>query len=251
MGIYITPSYIKPHTKIATWIIPMCYLEEDNNEYINDNGIVKTVIKDYIDYYSRGTKMTMKTDTFGEPIQYKVHADTSTMNQRPLVLFIEQAIGNRQLMTLEGKFNLLTSSGVKLIQEVFNNLSEDMRSTIAVPLQWLVYIPSENVLTRLCWINEIEGKIIVRPYTQRSLLLEVHGKVQFDKVNTADLKVIKKNILVKNTLNEEWRQMVMEVSMEEAVERITGITEMITTKSKEEKEGESESEGRSGIGTVE
>jgi len=240
MGSYITPAYIKPYTKITTWILAMCFLEEDNNEYINDNGITRLVIKDTIDYYSTCRKMAMRIDAFNEPIQYKVHVLDKNPTPKPLELFISNIIKSEMFLKLNGKFNLLDTSGVKLIQQIFNNLAEDVRSTIAVPLQWLVYNPKEKLLTRLCWVNGIDGNIEVYPYTQRSLLLVVDGTIHLDKVNRPDIRVLKNNVKVKESLNDEWRSMVMESALSEAVESIVGVKEVKEQEVKPQVKTESE-----------
>lgn len=242
MGVYIVPAYIKPGTKIATWIIPMCYVEEENNEFINDNGIVRIVIKDKIEYFSKGVKMAMKVDAFGEPTQHKVHIFDTKLIIKPIEMFLSTACKDVELARVEGIFNLLGTSGINLIQEVFKQLDKDTRSQVAVPLQWLVYKPDEKLLTRLCWVNEINGKIIVKPYSERNLLLEVQGDIKLDKVNTFSLQTIKKNIITKNALNEEWRQMVAEVIVTETLTEMTTIGEF--TEEKKERVGEGEEIGK-------
>jgi len=219
MGGFITPAYVKPYTKIATWLLPMCYIEEENLEYIQDNAIVKLVLRKETQRFGKYVKMTLKADALGEPMQYKINIQ-DRLDPAPIEALIEKACGNEKFMEFEGEFDLLSTTGVKLIQHIFNNLSEDVRSTIAVPLQWLVYKPNEGLLTRLCFVNALKGKVIVKPYTQRSLLLEIHGNVILDRVENIDIRVIKKNVATKQVLNDEWRQMVMESAVSEAIESI-------------------------------
>ena len=248
MGVYITPAYLKPETKIPTGLIAMSYVEELDSEFIQDNGITPLLIQDKIEWYKDYRVMVMQATPKGDPIRHKCWVNTESKAYRPIDYFVQQVTKGRLLGEFEGKYSLVESSGFDFIKNVFQMLSPDTRPMISPPNQWLVYIPNQNMLTRLCFVKKIDGKVVVRPYTSRNLMIEVHGNVEFEQINSINIFAVKRSVLVKKQLDDEWRNMAMETALEEAVESIVGIREFVTpvkpeVKPSEKKEGE--------VGTVE
>ncbi|RLE83758.1 MAG: hypothetical protein DRJ67_11665, partial [Thermoprotei archaeon] len=183
MGIYLVPAYIKPYSKILSWTLPMAYIEEEEQEYICDLKIVVPRIVGQIRYFTRGEKLTMRTDLRGNPEQYKVLPDVATQMLVHVEDFIKAATQGKSYGKLEGSYNLLGEGGTRLVEDVYNLLDSDLRPMIATPLQWLVWAPKQRLLTRLCWIRAISGRIVIRPYGSSGLLLETEG-LKLDKVNS-------------------------------------------------------------------
>jgi len=216
MPAYVVPAYIKPRSKIATWLLPMAYLDKEMREYICDLGIVSPVIRDQIIYFTDYTKLVMKKDLEGQAEQYKIHPKVDSRGAIPIESFVDMVTQKKELLRFKGTFNLLGRTGDELIRKVYYAIRPDVRFIVATPLQWLVWIPSKRMLTRLCWLLELKGEIVVRPYGDRNFLLEVVDAdgVKLDKVNDWDTFEIKKNITMKLRLSNEWRSLVATEQLE-------------------------------------
>ena len=226
MAIYIVPSYIKPYSKILSWALPLCYVEEEKQEYICDLKIVTTAIRERVRAYTKYQLLTMLKDIRGNPERFKVLPDASSIYYVPLEDFISKATEDRELASFKGEFNLLSQTAEDLINKVFSNLDRDLRAVIAVPMQWLVYSREDKVLSRMCWVVTLRGDITIRPYGTTNILLEV-DKLSFDKINQVSLRVLKRHVLIKIRVDEVWRALVAsEVMEEKAPELQTGIEEV-------------------------
>jgi len=117
---------------------------------------------------------------------------------------------------------LLNESGLRFVNEVYNALDKDVRTQINVPTQWIVWIPKEKILTRLCWVLELEGDIIIRPWGSSNILLETNA-VKFDAINSVSLKTLKKNNVMKESLNDQWKAILAAEELAEAAEEIEAI----------------------------
>jgi len=234
MPCYEVPSYIKPYSKILSWSIPMVYVEEEKMEYIADGSEITSFIKDTITVYRDYMKTVLSKDLRGIAEKFKVTVEQNSKIAIPVEEFIDKVTFNKTYGKVKYDINLLTGKGQKLVEDVYNILDEDLRAVISTPTQWLVYIPKEKLLTRLCWVVELGGEITVRPYGRRGLLLEAE-KVKLDRVNHPSLRVLKRNTLLRQRLNDYWRRLLsMQMAMEEARELVETISEV------EEREGEEE-----------
>lgn len=233
MPAYEVPSYIKPRSRIASGLLPMAYVSEERAEYISDLKNAVAAVKDTIRAYMRYEMLTMRKDLRGNPEAFKVYPDVNSMVRVPIEEFIEEATGGKELHRFKGEFNLFGQEGLKLVEEVYNGLSADFRVQINLPTQWLVYVPSRRLLTRMCFVVRLGGEIVVRPYGSTNVLLEVES-IQLDKVNQPDIRVLKRNAEVKERLNNHWRSIVATQEMAEALEGFET----------EEAEGGAEAEGK-------
>jgi len=200
----------------------MGYVEEEKSEFIMDIARLVPVLNAMTEYYSNYTMMTMKKDLHGNPEQYKIKPRIETGVKIPLENFVEKVTEGKEIARIKGSFNLLEPSGDKLVDLVYKSLDRDARLLISPPLQWLVWLPKEKKLTRMCWVIEISGEIVIRPYGGRNLLLEVQ-QVKFDKINEWSTTVIKRHALEKQRLNNEWRSLVAAEELAEAAEGFGGL----------------------------
>lgn len=225
----LVPSYAKPYSKITSWAIPMIYLMDEKQEYITDLAVVVPIIKEYVRVYKNVTKVVMRTDLRGYAESFKVHVMTPEYVDVPISEFIEEVSDGKVLGNFEVDADLLGDSGFKLIDKVYDVLDRDLREVIATPMQWLVYDESRNLLTRLCWVTKINGPVKVLPYGTRNVLLWVN-ELKLDKVNTPSLRTLKRNIVVKQRINDYWRR---KLSMELAKEELEGLGLPIESESEE------------------
>jgi len=215
----LVPSYAKPYSKITSWAIPMIYLMDEKQEYITDLAVVVPIIKGMVRVYKNVTKIVMRTDLRGFAESFKVHVMSPEYVDVPVKEFVNEVTEGKELGELEVNADLLADSGFKLIDGVYEVLDRDLREVIATPMQWLIHGVKDNILTRLCWVTKLKGKIKVRPYGNRNILLEVE-ELTLDKVNTPSLKTLKRNIVVKQRVNDYWRR---KLSMELAKEELEGL----------------------------
>ena len=215
----LVPSYTKPYSKITSWAIPMIYLLDENQEYITDLAVVVPIIRKSVRVYKNVTKIVMRTDLRGYAESFKVHVMSPEYIDVPISEFVREVSNDNELGELTVNADLLGDSGFRLIDGVYEILDRDLREVIATPLQWLVYAVKQELLTRLCWVTKINGKVKVRPYGNRNILLEVED-IKLDKVNTPSLKTLKRNIVVKQRINDYWRR---KLSMELAKEELEGL----------------------------
>ncbi len=215
----LVPSYAKPYSKITSWAIPMIYLIDEKQEYITDLAVVVPIIKGTIRVYKNVTKIVMRTDLRGYAESFKVHVMSPEYLDIPLNEFVKEVSNGKVLGELDVNADLLSDSGFKLIDGVYEVLDRDLREVIATPMQWLVHSVSQDLLTRVCWVTKINGKVKVLPYGNRNILLQVQ-ELKLDKVNTPSLKTLKRNIVVKQRINDYWRR---KLSMELAREELEGL----------------------------
>jgi len=235
MGIYLTPAYMKPRSRIMNWLIQLALEEQDKAEYVYDGPETAPILRDQTKYYTRYSKLTMKKDLEGNPEQYKLYPDVNSAVIIPIERLVEIATENKEHGKLSGKFNIYSADGEKLVNEVYRLLRSDVRRVVSVPTQWLVWYPEKRLLTRLVFVTEIEGEIVVRPWGSRGLLLEVE-KLRLDKVNEWDTLVMKRACLTKNRLNDAWRSLVIS---EELVAELGELTqEVLVSEEKEQAPGE-------------
>jgi len=235
MGIYITPGYMKPRSRISNWLIQLALEEQEKTEYIYDGPETVPILKDQTKYYARYSKLTMKKDLEGNPEQYKLHPDVSTAVLVPLERLVEIAAGNKEFGKIKGKFNIYGNDGENLVQEIYKMLRPDVRRVAVVPTQWLVWFPEKKILTRLVFVTEIEGEIIVRPWGDRGIMLEATS-LKLDKVNSWDTLVMKRACLSKNRLNDAWRSLVVSEELAAELGEISTLSEGGEEKDVESKE---------------
>ena len=232
MGIYLVPAIMKPYSKISSWLIQLGFREEDKMEYIMTPTEIKVVLKQHTIYYPSYSIMTMKTDLEGRASQYKLHVESSVNRIVPLEILLEIATGNKEFGTFKGSFNLFDKTGKDLVAKVYDMLDPDLREAISTPLQWLVYIPNQQVLTRLVYVVKVSGNITVRPFGVNNILLEIE-KATLDKVEPWSTKHMKVSCIKKQVLNDYWRSLLAEEKMQE----LSNFFEV-----EEEEEGEKERE---------
>jgi len=208
---------MKPRSRISNWLIQFAYEEESKAEYVYDGPETAPLLKGETKYYLKYHKLTMRKDLEGNPEQYKLLPDIKSMSLIPIERLIEIGTNNIEYGKLSGKYDLYTVEGERFINEVYNMLRSDVRRVVSVPMQWLVWIPSEKILTRLVFVRELGGEIIVRPFGSRGILLEVK-EVKLDKANSWDTFAMKRACLTKNRLNDAWRALVVSEEMAAAVE---------------------------------
>ena len=243
MGCYLVPSYIKPYSKILSWTIPMVYIDNEGVEYISDLPFIKPFLKDTTTGFRTYYKTVMSKDLRGIAERFKISIEQGSGYLLDIEEFVEIATGGKQYGKLNMDVNLLSSGSTKFIEAVYDMLDVDLRAVISTPTQWLVYVPKEKLLTRLCWVVEFGGEIVVRPYGERGILLEV-SKLKLDKVNTPSLREIKKNALIKQRVNDFWRRL---LATQQAVEEARELLEFAETG---EEVGEAVAKSEE-IGTVE
>lgn len=232
MPVYEVPSYIKPKSRIASGILPMAYVTEEKSEYISDLKNAIPVVREQIKMYNKYQTLVMRKDLRGNPEAFKVLPDVSSIVLVPVEEFVNEATGDNELFKFNGKFNLLTNEGLKLVEAVYNALDRDMRVQIAVPMQWLVWIPKKKILSRMCWVVALEGNIIVRPYGTTNILLEVQD-AKFDKINSVSIRELKKHATIKERLNNHWRSIIVSEEMAELGEEF-GLEEYTEERTEEE-----------------
>jgi len=236
---YLVPSYIKPYSKILSWSLPMIYIEEEEQEYISELAQVSPAFKENIIGFKDYTKLVMSKDLRGTPEKYKVAVDINTKFVIPVEEFVRRATKEKEFARLQLDLNLLSPDSYKAFDKIYNSLDKDLRATISIPTQWLVYARRENMLTRLCWVVKISGEVVIRPYGARGILIET-DTILLDKVNTPSLRTIKKNVLLKQRLNDYWRRLVATQLFEEEASELMETLEVSET-----------SEGAGMVGNVE
>jgi len=214
MGVFLVPAIMKPYSKISSWLIQLGFREEDRMEYILSPADIKVVIKENTLYYPNYSIMTMRTDLEGRASQYKIHIESSINRIVPLEILLEIATGNKEFGAFKGSFNLFDKTGKDLVAKIYDMLDPDLRETISTPLQWLVYIPKQQALTRLVYVVKVSGNIIVRPFGVNNILLEIE-KARLDKVEPWSTKHMKASCIRKQVLNDYWRSMLAEEKMQE------------------------------------
>jgi len=225
VGVWHVPSYIKPYTKILSWTIPMVYEEESNREIISDYMDVSPVIREKMKYFKDYYRTTVGKVIVQKLIQgYKVSPEPRSMILRPINEFIDRCC-NEVLATIKDmKISLLDVNGIKFVDTIFNALNEDIRAVITRPLQWLVLIPGRRWLTRMCWLLQLRGDIEIRKYGLNNILLVVND-VTFEKINSVDLRTIKRNVLKKEEINDRWLQLLTEAQLEPELEGVETVKE--------------------------
>ncbi len=208
MGVYLTPAYMKPRSRVANWLLQMCLEEETRTEYIYDGPETAPILRNETRYFTKYSKLTMKKDLEGNAEQYKIYPDIRSGVLVPLERLVEIATDNKEYGKLKGKYDLYSIEGEKLVNEIYGMLRNDVRRIVAVPTQWLVWLPNKKILTRLVFIREIMGGIIIRPWGARGILLEVQ-ELKLDRANKWDTFAMKKACLTKNRLNDSWRSLVV------------------------------------------
>jgi len=218
MPAYMVPAYIKPYAKILSWTIPMMYLDDEKIEYISDLPYAYPVIKNELTAFRSYEKLVMTKDLRGMAERYKVSVHTGTAFMISVEDFVDLVTEGKSYSEITTATNLLRNEAIKLVENIYNMLDADLRTTIAVPTQWLVYDKKNNALTRLCWVQELSGKLVIRPYGLRGILLEVDA-VKYERINKPSIRELKRATLIKQRLNDYWRKLVSsEVSAEEVAE---------------------------------
>jgi len=226
---YVLPSYVKPRSKILSWLIAMALHEGDNTEYILDNAITRITIRENVEYAKAVRKTALDAIAKEVVMRYKVTIEDSAFMLVPLEYFVKNVVErtikgtqmNPELAKLNGEFCMHDSSALDLIQTIVSGIDRDALPQIAVPMQWLVYVPRQKMLTRMCFVRTIRGNVVVRPFTPRNLLLEVDGEIEIESPETMSLEKFKRAILIKEKVNDEWRRLVAETALEEAFEEIS------------------------------
>jgi len=123
---------------------------------------------------------------------------------------------------------MLDETGIKLVEQVFRAISSDIVPLIVKLTQWLILIndSKEKKLIRLCWLIEIKGDIEIRRYGFNNILLIVNEAI-LEKINSADLKLIKRNTVKKEEVNDKWFQLVSESQLGSALEEAEAVEEQI------------------------
>jgi len=238
MPAFEVPAYMKPRSRIASWIIPLIYVSEVDGEYISELRNVFLVIQERTRMYSQYQLMTMRKDMRGNPEAFKVFPEKNDYVFVPLEELVQIASKGKEIAKIKGKFNMLNETGTKFVEEVYNSLDKDVRAQINVPTQWVVWIPEKKMLTRLCWILELEGEITIRPWGSSNIMLEARNVV-FDAVNSVSVKQLKASNLQKERLNDHWRTILATEELSEAAEGF-GLEEYV----KEESESPEGSVGK-------
>jgi len=225
MGIWHTPSYIKPYVKILSWTIPMAFEEDSVREMISDYMDVSPVIKEMMRYFKDYCRTVIGKVVVQKLIQgYKVSPEPRSLVLKPIDDFIDVCCKEVLATIKDVDVNLLDITGIKFVEKIFNVLNEDFRAVIARPMQWLILIPNKKWLTRLCWLVRLKGDVEVRKYGLNNLLLVVND-VTFEKINSVDLRSIKRSVLRKEEVNDKWLQLVTEARLEPALEGIETVGE--------------------------
>jgi len=214
MTVYEMPAYMKPRIKIVSWILTMVFHKDLKQEFVAELPDVNLVIKDWVKAYTKYHLLTMRTDLLGYPKAFKIFIEPSSKVIMPLDEVIKEITGGKEFGKIRGEFNLLNSSGKKLIEAIYNLLDKDFRKVLNIPTRWLIYISDKKMLTRICWVIALSGEITVRPFGVNSILLEARN-VKFDAINES-IRIIKQNNLIKDKLlNQEWRYMIVAEEMTE------------------------------------
>jgi len=217
MPAFEVPAYMKPRSRIASWIIPLVYVSEVNGEYISELRNVALFLQEKTKMYPQYQLMTMRKDMRGNPEAFKVFPEKNEFVTVPLEELVRIASRDIEIAKIKGSFHLLTETGTKFVEEVYNSLDKDVRTQINVPTQWVVWIPDKKILTRLCWVLALEGEITIRPWGSSNIMLEATN-VTFDAVNSVSIKKLKANNLQKERLNDHWRTLLATEELAEAAE---------------------------------
>jgi len=229
---YVLPYYVKTDSKIWTWLIPMCLYEQDNTEYILDNPYSRAYFKDYIFYFKNVSKNALDAVAGEVVLRYKISIDSDEKAILPIEDFVkliikrtvEQSGSSETLFSTDVEFKVCDASMVDFLTEFSRSIDRDALPQIAVPMQWLVYIPSMKLLTRLCFISSIRGKVSVKPFTARNVILIVDGEVLFETPEQMKVQEFKKKVKQKEKINDEWRRLVSETIVEEELSGISVLT---------------------------
>ena len=214
MTVILSPAYMKPRIKVLSWTIPLAYVTETKTEAPIEPPIVKPIIKEHTIAWNSYYNLGFGLDLSGRSTREKVVARPESKFLMPVEEFVKIATEEQEICRVKGKFNLLNDTGIDLVTQVYKNARNVIKHEIANPLQWIVYIPSQKILTRLCWLIQIEGEVIVRPFGERNLLLEIENVV-FDKVNQVDLHALKTNIVKKERIIKIWQTLLAKETVEE------------------------------------
>jgi len=241
MGIYLTPAHMKPYSAVVNWLIQLAYEEETSQEYVYDGPESAPLLRGKTKYYTRYHRLTMSKDLTGNPERYKVFPDVRSGVLVPIENLIDTATGGLEYGRVSGEFDLYSRSGDKLVSEVYNMLNTDVRRVVSLPTQWLVWIPSRSMLTRLVFTSALKGEVIVRPFGSRGILLEVQD-VTLDRVNEWDTISMKRACIEKTRFNDSWRSLVLS----EGLKRVAG-----KFKAEAEEETSEEEPKPEGVGDIE
>jgi len=214
------PSYIKPYTRILSWTIPLVFEEEANREAISDYMDISPVIRGVMKYFKSYYRASLGRVLIQNLIQgYKISPDPRSLVLRTIDDFLDRCCKEQLTSIDDVKASMLNETGIKFIEQVFEKLNKDVVPLIARPMQWLVMISNgnEKKLTRLCWVVEINGKVEIRKYGFSNILLVI-SEATLEKINSADLKSIKRNATKKEEINDKWAQLVAESQLERVVE---------------------------------
>jgi len=222
------PSYIKPYTRILSWTIPLVFEEEANREVISDYMDVSPVIRGVMKYFKSYYRASLGRVLVQNLVQgYKISPDPRSLVLRTIDDFLDRCCKEQLTSIDDVKASMLNETGIKFIEQVFEKLNKDIVPLIARPMQWLVMISNgnEKKLTRLCWVVEIKGKLEIRKYGFSNILLVV-SEATLEKINSADLKSIKRNATKKEEINDRWAQLAAESQLEGVVEASEAAAEV-------------------------
>lgn len=211
---YWVPSQFKAKTKISSKLIPFVFVVDDWSEHVGDNIDNAPLLREKTYYFSRAEKMTMQVDIVGRPVKFKVYVDPRSKAIVPIDNLIADATKNMELGRFKGTFNTTDPTGRDLINKVYDILDVDTRRQISRPSQWLIYDRTNKVLTRLCYMIQVNGEIIVRPFGATNILLDAEsGKV--DHVNNYSRKYMLGSYKAKEHLDQHWLRMQLSEEIEE------------------------------------
>ena len=228
MGLYEIPAIFKPKIKVLGWTIPIAYVEERRSEYIMDVGAAPLYVEKTVEYYEKYYWLGMGLDLRGVATREKVTIDENTRKLVPIEILILRATGNKTLGTLQGNFNMLGKSGIDFINKVYNTIGAEYARTISKPTAWLVYIPSKRLLTRLAWVRSINGKIVIRPFGDKNIMLEVESvELEFDL--NKEYRKMAAFAALKEELNKQWDIIISRHELASALDELNKVAKEIAS----------------------
>ena len=245
--VILFPCLIAPRSRVINRLVPMGFVRNEEKEYIlSQFDIAIGAIKDYTLVFRRAVKtivmqtstLSLLLQTLGDiPVKYAIIPKVEEYDVLELDRFIDD-------LSLE-KLTTIEASNIKDFTRYLVSLlvgRYGYREIRPLP-HMIVYSPSEKILTRVCWIDGLEGSIDI--YRKGTLIVLVTDKINirpiFVETPKAESRIAVEDRIVPELVDKiDWYERLFEMFQNELVrlrsrdvkrritELLTGTTETRT-----------------------
>ena len=252
-SVVLAPALITSRVRVVNKMIPMCIkIDEGNETILTQLPIAIGIIKDTTLAFSKFAKVAIIDKNtlqltllqLGEvPIRYGITVNTDSAYE----IDIKDLINSLNLKKIG---NIKVNNIRELIRDLALILTSKYKTYEIKPaIYFYVYYPKENIFTRVCWLDDINGNVDI--YMSRSLTILVPENVEYNEkfVDKLSLDYLENyspitvpdlidKVMFVDKLNEIWNREIAKISREDAKKRIKQLLNLEEIEFEEEKESE-------------